>query len=141
MSKHPLKYLRLQSGDALPALDEPHPFKTIVVIEEDVSQIWQWDASRWLIESGCGHVMAWGKDCASWEESVNEAGLEAFNYEDIPADRLVVTTSHEDEDLSEVFWFAKHRASHPVHELRNTLILHISPEGRKIELESAFEEA
>lgn len=141
MSKHPLKYIRLQSGDALPALDEPHPFKAIVVIDEEVSQIWQWDVSRWLVQSGCSYVMACGTDCVSWEESVNEANLEAFNYEDIPAEKLVVATSHEDEELSEVFWFAKHRAAHPSHELRNTVILHISPTGKKIELESEFEDA
>lgn len=141
MSKHPLKYIRLQSGDALPPLDEAHPFKTIVVIEEEVSQIWQWDVCRWLVESGCGYVMAWGTDCGAWEEAVNEANLEAFNYEDIPADRLVVATAHEDEELSEVFWFAKHRATHPSHELRTTLILHISPEGKKPELERAFDDA
>ena len=141
MSNHPVKYLRLQSGDALPPLDEPHPFKTIVIIEEEVSQIWQWDVSRWLVESGCAYMLAWGTECASWEESVNEANLEAFNYEDIPQDRIVLATSHEDEEVSEVFWFSKHRAQHPVHEMRNTLILHISAEGKKIELESEFQEA
>jgi hypothetical protein len=130
MLNNPAKYLRLQSGDDPPAIGDLEPFKAIVLIEEEVSQIWQWETSRWLVLSGCRFMMAWGTDCGAWAESVDEALLEAFNYDDVPQDRSVVTTSHEDEELSEVFWFAKHRARHPVHELKNMVIVHISEKDK-----------
>jgi hypothetical protein len=136
-----VKYIRLQSGDELPTVSDLQPFKAILVIEDDVSQIWQWDVSRWLVQSGCRYVMAWGRECSTWGDAIDEANLEAFDYDVIPEDRVVMTTSHEDEELSEVFWFSKHRASHPVHELRNTVILHISGEEKQSELETMHEQA
>jgi hypothetical protein len=136
-----VKYIRIQSGDDLPEISDLQPFKAILVIEDDVSQIWQWDISRSLVLSGCRYMMAWGPECGSWVESVDEANLEAFNYDVIPQDHSVVATSHEDEDLSEVFWFAKHRAHHPVHELNNTVIIHISGEEKKIDLQSLYKDA
>lgn len=141
MKKKSVKYLHLKPGDVLPAIDELRPFKAVVVVEDDVSQMWLWDASRWLASSGCLYMMAWGKDCSSWDDAVDEANLEQFNYEEIPDDQLIMTTSHEDEDLSEVFWFAKHKALHPAHDLKNVLILHISNTEKRKELEAAYEDA
>jgi hypothetical protein len=141
MPNKSVKYIRLQSGDNLPAISDLQPFKAILVIEDDVSQIWQWDVSRWLVVSGCRYMMAWGPECGSWDDSVDEANLEAFNYDVIPQDHSVMTTWHEDEELSEVFWFAKHRAHHPAHELKNTVIVHISREEKQADLESLYEHA
>jgi hypothetical protein len=139
MQNQSVKYLHLRSGDPLPTISEVPPFKAIVVVEGDVSQFWQWDVSRWLVSSGCRYMLAWGTECSSWDESVDEANLEAFNYEDIPEDRLVMTTSHDDEELSEVFWFAKHRAHHPAQDLRDTIIVHISEQARQEDLKEMYE--
>lgn len=141
MREKSVKYLNLRPEDALPQIDHLSPFVAIVVIEDEVSQIWQWEVSRWLVLSSCRYVLAWGLDCSSWDDSVDEANLEAFDYEDIPEDKIVMTTLHEDEDLDEVFWFAKHRAAHPVVTLNTTLILHISTENKKDEMEAAFAQA
>jgi hypothetical protein len=136
-----VKYLRLSPGDTLPTISDVPFFKAVVVIESDVPEIWQWELSRWLVSSGCRYMLAWGKECQSWAESVDEANQEAFNYEDIPEDALVITTSHEDEDLDEVFWFAKHRALHPAHDLQHTVIVHVSDVDRRNELEDMVENA
>lgn len=141
MLKTSLRYLHLKPDAALPAIDDPAPFKAILATEADVSQMWQWEVSRWLVSSGCRYLMAWGKECESWNESIEEASLEAFDYEDVPEDKSVMTTSHEDEELSEVFWFARHRAHHPAHDLRNVLILHVAESARKEEMEKMFEDA
>ncbi|MDB5729008.1 MAG: hypothetical protein JWR25_1375 [Noviherbaspirillum sp.] len=141
MQNNPATYVRLQSDNELPAISDAQPFKAIVVIEDEVSQIWQWEVSRWLALSGCRYIMAWGPECAAWAESVEEAHLEAFNYDDIPQERSLMATSHEDEELSEVFWYAKHRAHHPAHELRNAVILHISKEDKRIDLLGMYEHA
>jgi hypothetical protein len=141
MSNSSVKYIRLQPGDIFPAIDDLPPFKAVVVIDDEVPQIWQWDVSRWLVQSGCRYMMAWGQECESWDDSVDEANLEAFDYGDIPEDRVVMTTWHENEELSDVFWFSRHRAHHPIHDLRTTVILHISKEDRKVDLEGLYEQA
>lgn len=141
MKNKSVKYLHLKPGDVLPTIDELRPFKAVVVVDDEVSQIWQWDASRWLASSGCLYMMAWGKDCSSWDDAVDEANLEEFNYEEIPEDQFIMTTSHEDEELGEVFWFEKHKARHPAHDLKNVLILHISNTEKREELEAAYEDA
>ena len=136
-----LKYIRLQPDDDLPELSEPSPFKVMLVIDEEISQPWQWEVARWLVSTSCRCVMVWGLECDSWEEAIEDAHLEAFDFEEVPEDQVIVTTSHEDEELAEVFWYCRHRAKHPVHELAHTVILHISNEIKKTEFEELYAEA
>lgn len=135
-----VNYLHLVPDGALPHMMDTSPFLAIVIADEDVSQMWQWEASRWLVEAGCRVLLAWGKDAEAWAEAVRDAGEEAFNYEDIPDDRLVVATAHpeDDEDMEEVFWFARHRASHPACTLNRTVIVHVATHPRREALEAAW---
>lgn len=141
MQKNSLKYLHLMPDADLPELAGLNCFKAILVIESNVYQTWQWDMCRWLVSSGCRYMLAWGKECGSWKEAVEEANLERFDYDDIPDEELVITTSHESDDLEEVFWFAKNRAKHPVRELNETLLIHISDAERRLEFEEQFADA
>jgi len=141
MQKKILTYLQLPPDSGLPALDHLAPFLAIVLSEEDASELWQAELSRWLVASGCRFMQAWGKDCEAWQEAVDEANLEAFDYEDIPEESRVITTRHEDEEREEVFWFAKHRASHPSHSFKATVILDISSISRRDEIEAEFADA
>lgn len=141
MQRNSVKYLHLRPAGSLPALEGLRVFRAVVIIEADVPQLWQWEVSRWLVASGCRYMHAWGKECGSWSEAVDEASLEAVDYEDMPEDQIVLTTSHDDEELSDVFWFSKSRARHSFHDLRETLILHISEEERREELEELYESA
>jgi hypothetical protein len=86
-------------------------------------------------------MLAWGRECESWHDSVDEANLERFDYEDFPEEELVMTTWHEDEDLEEVFWFSKNCAKHPVLTLRETLIIHVSEVEKRNELEGLYANA
>jgi hypothetical protein len=54
------------------------------------------------------------------------ANREAFVTPEIPDTSLVITTWHEDELLKDVFWFAKHTATHPCCKLDNALLLHLA---------------
>jgi hypothetical protein len=135
-----LHYLHLPADAALPDLPLS-PFLAIVLVEDDVTESWMWDASRWLVASGCRVLLAWGRDCEAWRDAVDDAALEAVDYEDVPDERAVIATSHEDEDIEDVFWFARHRASHPAVPLNAVLILHIAPTPRKDELEAAYADA
>lgn len=143
MQKKTVGYLHLLPDGPLPHMMDTSPFLAIVIAEEEVSQMWQWEASRWLVEAGCRILLAWGKDAEAWGEAVDDAGLEAFNYEDIPAENVVVTTAHqeEDEDLEEVFWFARNRAAHPACTLNRTLIVHVAAAPARERLEAAWAEA
>jgi hypothetical protein len=136
-----VNYLHLLPDGPLPQLMDSAPFLAIVIADEEVAQMWQWEASRWLVEAGCRVLLAWGKDADAWAEAVQEAGQEAFDYEDIPQEQLVVATAHEDDDLDEVFWFARHRAAHPACTLNRTLILHVAGAPRREALEAAWASA
>jgi hypothetical protein len=141
MQKTILTYLHLPPDSDLPALDHLSPFLAIVLSEEDASELWQAELSRWLVASGCRYVLAWGKDGEAWRDMVEDAALEAFDYEDVPEEHTVIATWHEDEEREEVFWFAKHRASHPSHSFKATVILDVSSSPRKDEIEAEFADA
>ncbi|MES2162420.1 MAG: hypothetical protein V4476_14770 [Pseudomonadota bacterium] len=141
MQKPVIRYLHLTPDSDLPALEGLSHFKAVVVVEADVAEMTMWETSRWLVESGCALALAWGKECEAWREAIEDASLEAVNYEDVPDEQLLITTAHEDEELSEAFWYARHRAAHPAHELRETLILHIADTPRREELETEYRDA
>lgn len=141
MQKKTLNYLQLPADAGLPDYKGPSPFIAIVLVEDEVSELWQFEACRWLVASGCRYALTWGRDAASWQEAIEDAALEAADYEDVPEEQRVLSTSHEDEDLEEVFWFARHRAAHPGLSLDATLILHLAPAPRRDEIEAAYAEA
>lgn len=136
-----LNYLHLQPDADLPALALTAPFQAIVLVEDDVTETWMWEAARWLVASGSRYVLAWGRDCEAWREAIDDAAEEAADYEDVPDERRVLATAHEDEDLDEVFWFARHRAVHPALALDAALIVHIAAAPRREALEAAYAEA
>jgi hypothetical protein len=140
MQNHAVKYLHLTPDSELPALEGLRQFKAIIAVEADVHESMMWDVSRWLVESGCLYVLSWGKESVAWQEAIDDAFLEATDYEDMPEQRALISTSHEDDDLEEVFWFAKHRASHPA-DLQETLIVHIADAPRREELEAQYHDA
>ena len=132
------RYLRLGPGDSPPKLSDFTLFKAVLIIETDVESDWQTSVSRWLVDSGCLYMMAWGKSCSSWDTSVDEANLEQFDYGEIPEDDFIMTTWHEDEALEKVLWFAKTTAHHPTVELTNVLFLHIGANERGDEITALF---
>lgn len=138
-----LTYLHLPPDADLPALAARPPFLAIVLAEDDVAETWLWDAARWLVASGARYVQAWGKDAGAWTEAVDDAALEAVDYEDVPDERRVLGTAHdpEDEDIDEVFWFAKHRAAHPALPLDEAIVVHIAAAPRRDAIEAAWADA
>jgi hypothetical protein len=140
MQKPSIRYLHLAPESGLPPLDGLQHFKAVLVIEAEVADLVLWETSRLLVEYGCKYALAWGRGCESWHDAIEDAYLEATNYEDVPEAQRVMATWHEDEELDEVFWFASHRAVHPAHELRDILILHIADAPRREELEAQFRE-
>ncbi len=133
-----LAYVLLAPESAPPEISAFNPFRAVVIIERPVSPAWQARISDWLVRSGCLYMMAWGENCSAWDDSVDIANLEHFDFDDIPEDSDVMTTWHTEESLDEVFWFAKHSASHPTVDLRQTLLIHISTISKEPEFVQAF---
>lgn len=86
-------------------------------------------------------MMAWGKGCSSWDDSVDYANMKELGYNDIPEEQFIMTTWHEDEPLREVFWFSKNNAFHPCVKLLNRVILHVSQEDGETELLAEYAKA
>lgn len=133
-----VEYIHLPSGAVLPKRN-PEPNRTIVIVEQEVTEEWQNAVSQWIVESGCLYMMAWGRDCSSWDDSVDFANLEDFDFGEIPEDRFVLTTWHENELLSEVFFFNETCAWHPEIDLPIVTIIDISPIERREEILSSYD--
>jgi hypothetical protein len=86
-------------------------------------------------------MMAWGTKCSTWDDSVDIANLEQFDFGEIPDDSFVITTWHADEPLNEVFWFSKNNAFHPTVDLKRTVLLHIAEVDREAELIKSYADA
>lgn len=129
-----IEYIAVSSSGPLPEIPASRPFKAVLIVEEAVTPERQAAVSRWLVESGCLYLMACGDDCGTWADSVDRANREAFDCDEIPDDRVVITTRHEDEPLKEVFWFSKHTAMHPCFPLDDIVLLHLSPIARQREI-------
>jgi hypothetical protein len=137
-----LQYIHL-APDALPKAPILHePFSAVVIIAAEVTPEWRHEVSKWLVNSGCLCMMAWGDDCSLWDDSVDVANLEAHNWEDIPDDRSVVTTWHEKESLSDVFWYANYSTFHPPEvPLEHLIILDITGKSRELTMKKLFARA
>lgn len=133
------RYCLLQPDTALPPLDNT-PSMVILVSDAECGDMWRWEVARWLVAGGCRYLLAWGNDCETWHDAVDDASDEALDYEDPLPEQQLISTWHEDEDLDEVFWFARHKASHPV-PLARTLIVHIAQQARGEELLAQFADA
>jgi hypothetical protein len=136
-----MKYIQLTDTAPLPNVAALRPFKAVVIVEATVDAARQAAVSEWLVGSGCLYMMTWGQGCSSWNDAVNLANLEAFNFADIPDTQLVITTCHENQPLHEVFWFSKYTAMHPCFPLDNILLLHLSPMAREAALSADYARA
>jgi hypothetical protein len=134
----PLRYLHLTPDGHVPAAEELPPFKAIVIAEEEVSQMWQWEICRWLVACGVRYALCQGVDCEAWHDAIDDAADEASGYDEVPPEQAVITTWHEDEELEEVFWFSRHKVAHPALRQETTLLLHIADSSRQEELEALF---
>jgi hypothetical protein len=136
-----VRYLHLPAGQPLPTLSFNEPFKAVLVIEDDVEPEWQAAVSEWLVRARCHYMMAWGRKCSEWDDSVDYAAIDVFGDDASSDDSLVMTTWHDKEPLSEPFWFSEHSAFHPTIEMPHTLILHIAPQSQEAPMLVAFERA
>lgn len=137
----PVKYLHLAPDDPLPEVPNPLPSRVVVIVEAEGSAQWQAATSDWLVASGCLYMMAWGLGCSSWDDSVDWALLGAFRFEDIPPERFVMTSWHENETLDDVFFFCKQCALHDSVNLAQTVLLHIAKQPAEQRIMDVYAQA
>lgn len=118
-------------------------YKCVILIERPVSNELRSEVSRLLVDSGCRYTMAWGLDCGAWDDSVDWAVLEKFNFGEIPSDQFVMTTWHKNDTLEEVFRFAKFDAVTyaTLKPLDNLLVLDFADRDRAETVDRLFAEA
>jgi len=135
-----MRYLRVEPGAALNPYDGARPFRAVVVVEEVVSPEWRAVVSKWLVDADCLYMLAWGRECSLWDDSVDLANLQAFDFGEIPDRHFVMTTWHERESLSEVFEFEKRLAlpADPTVTVAETLIFHVSRTNKGEELATLY---
>jgi hypothetical protein len=133
MSTEPV-YARIAEGDPLPDISVFAPFRAVVSLDADYSRKWQDEVAKWLVGSGCLYMMAWGANCAEFHDTVDWANIDQFAPNEVPDDRLVMTTWHDKETLEDVLWFAQTSAHHGDVDLDNTLIVDVRGGDRKAEI-------
>lgn len=133
-----LRYLRLDPGGALPALDGAGPFRAVVLVRLPVDNDWRNQVSDWLVAAGCLYMLAWGDECTKWDDAVDWAVLDAFDFGPIPHERRVTTTWHEDDSLEELLDFAKRCAFHEIVPLETTWVFDIADVDSEQALQAAW---
>lgn len=135
-----VQYVHLTPEETPPSLAHS-PFCAVIVADADAAENWRERVTDWLVQSGCLYAVTWGRDCEKWHDSVDGANLREFDYGDIPDDRFVMTTWHENEPLEEALWFAGQCAFHPTVTLKNTVIVDVSAEPREAAMLRAFRDS
>lgn len=136
-----IRYLHLDTANAVPPVQAHQPFKAVVIGDRPTAPDLRTAMCAWLNAAGCLYLMAWGTDARAWQEGVNLANLQAWDFGTIPDNRLIISTAHEQEELSEVFWFAKYTAMHPCATLDDVWLVHCAAAGRQTEIVELYEEA
>ncbi|MEM1379414.1 MAG: hypothetical protein AAGH41_02190 [Pseudomonadota bacterium] len=113
----------------------------VLISDEVTTPEWRSSVSRWLVEAGCLYFLALGEGCEDWHDHVDEELLEKHDYKDIPDAEFIMTTWHDDEPLSEVFWFAAHAAHHDIAHFQEVLLLDVTKDQRREEMLKQYRNA
>lgn len=135
---HPVTYIHLAPGSLPTGRVKPAPYKMVVIADAAVAPEWQSKVSDWIVKSGCRYMIAWGVDGSSWDDAVDMANIEAFGFGDIPDQHFIPTAWRADDPIEDVFGFCKYDAEHPVVELKQTVLLHISEAANEDGLLQAY---
>lgn len=135
------RYLHIPPEGRLPQSPIERPYAAVIILDAKITPEWRDEVSRWLVRSGCLFMMSWGVDCADLHDSVDFAFSEEFSGKEIPDDKYLLTTWHDDEPLEDVFWFAQHAAHHEAFDQRRLLLLDISRQSRELDILSQLAES
>ncbi|MEQ8897142.1 MAG: hypothetical protein RID23_08615 [Roseovarius sp.] len=116
-------------------------YKCVILIDREVTPAFREEVSRALVATGCRYALAWGRECSLWDDSIDLADLERFDFGHIPDDQFVMTTWHANEPIHEPFVHAKlcAKLSYDDRALTDLLVLDIGPEERAEEVRAIYD--
>ncbi len=124
------KYLFLPADIPISVPKEMTSFKCLILIEREVDADYRHEVSGALVKAGCLFALAWGLDCTLWDDSVDWAFLELYDYGEYPEEKFVMTSWHDEETLEEAVEFAKHCTKYSDVKLDDILVLDFGPQER-----------
>ena len=136
-----MRYQFLEANNGFEVPSGLEAFRCLILIEREVSADDRNTISRALVDGGCLFAMAWGLDCTLWDDSVDWANLECFDYVNVPDDKFVLTTWHSKDTLEEVLYFAKFCSltGYNDQELKELLILDLGQGSREANIRQAYD--
>lgn len=76
----------------------------LAVLDESITTEDRSRVSDQLVRQGCRYAVCWGHACTLWDDSIDWSFLELHDYE-VPDERFVMTTWHENDSIEEVAEF------------------------------------
>ena len=86
------KYVFLPTDVPISVPKEMTKFKCLILIERDVSNDYRNEVSATLVSAGCLFALAWGLDCSAWDDAVDWAFLEHYDYGEYPEDTRKISS-------------------------------------------------
>ncbi|MBL4786889.1 MAG: hypothetical protein JKY49_15860 [Cohaesibacteraceae bacterium] len=130
-----IKYVSLIDQGDLPKLGDLKSFTCIILIGESTPVAHQLEICKWLVDSGCKWIMAFGQDCEIWHDT--SCSVVADMTSDTTAGQNIMTTSHRDQTIDEVLALAKLS----MQKFDNILMLDVGEDGNQDMLQTLFDEA
>jgi len=132
------KYIHLPTDSPVSLPMEMNKFKCLLLIERDVGSEYRHQVSAALVAAGCLYTLAWGRDGSAWDEAVDWAFLEHYDFGEYPEDAFVMTTWHEDEALEDTMCFAKHCTQYSNVQIDDILVLDFVDQERSDLIENFY---
>ena len=135
-----MEYLALPSAAPPPVLQRDAPFKAILIADIPCDLDRQYQLSDWLLAAGCRYVMVTGRYSEGWTQMLDATNLARFNFETMPDAEVVIATDHPGDMLTDIFWFSRYSAMHPLTELKELVCVHLTDQPDQTAIEAAFAE-
>ena len=138
-----MQYLFVEDPKLFEVPKDLSAFRCVILIEKTIDAADRAKISKQLVDAGCLYAMAWGIDCSSWDDSIDEANIDQFFPRSVPDNKFVMTTWHSKESIEEVFFFAKFNAvlSYDNIKLVDLLVLDLGLIPREAEIMRVYETA
>jgi hypothetical protein len=136
MSRDFPRYIQIRPDELVLEHAVKKPYKAILVIDFESGNDLRTRVCDWLVSTGCRYALCWGNNCDAWEDWIDQTSvMRALDHPDAAAaDEVLMTTSHANDDLSQMFWFSKNCAFVEGVDFQEVLILHVSHEDKATEL-------
>lgn len=124
------KYILLPVDVPISIPVEMTKFKCLILNERDVGEQYRTEVSETLVKAGCVLASAWGLNCSAWDDDVDYAFLDHYDFDQCPEDQCVMTTWHDNETLEEIVEFVKLYNGYSDVKLDDILVLDFATQDR-----------